>query len=74
MAVLPERGPFCQHMWEEGSTVTSHEQMHGCNVLVAAVEVSTLIGACIHVRGLRNTERAAGVVGGRMLLGVPFNS
>lgn len=53
--------------------VTSHEQMHRCDALVAAVDVRTLIGACVHVRGLRDTERDAGVVAGRMFLGVPFN-
>lgn len=73
MAVLPERGPFCQHTWEEGSTVTSHKQMHGRDALVTAVDVNTLIGACVHVRGLWDTEYAAGVAAGCMFWGFPFN-
>ena len=73
MAVLPERRPFCQRMWEEGSMVTSHEQMHSCNALVTAVDISTIIGACIPVSGLGNTERAAGVVAECILSACPFN-
>lgn len=73
MAALPERQLLCQHRWEEGNVFTSHKQMHGCNALVTAVEISTLIGARIPVSGLGNTERAAGVVAERILLAFPFN-
>lgn len=73
MAALPERRPFCQCMWEERSTVTSHEQMHCCNALVTAVDISTIIGACIPVSGLGNTERAAGVVAECILSAFPSN-
>lgn len=71
--VLPERRLFCQHTWEEESTVTSHKQMHSCNALITAVDISTLIGACIPVSSLGNTERAAGVVAKCILSAFPFN-
>lgn len=47
--------------------------MHSCNALVAAVDISTLIGAGIPVSGLGNTERAAGVVAECILSALPFN-
>lgn len=71
--MLPKRRLFCQHTWEEGSMVTSHKQMHSCNALVTAVDMSTLIGARIPVSGLGNSECAAGVVAGCILLAFPFN-
>lgn len=71
MATLPEKRPFCQRTWKDGRMVTSHVQMHRCNTLVAAVDVSTPIGACVSVSGPGNTERAAGMVG--ELFRVPFN-
>lgn len=47
--------------------------MHSCDALVAAVDVSTPIGACIPVGGLGNAERAAGVVAEHILSAFPFN-
>lgn len=73
MAMDPGMGLFCQRRLEEGSMVTSHKQMHSCNALVAAVDISTHVGACIPVSGLGNAERAAGVIAEYILFGLPFN-
>ena len=73
VAVLPEGRLFCQPTWGEGSTVTSHKQMHSRDARVAAVDISTLVGARIPVSGLGNAERAAGVVAECILSAFPYN-
>lgn len=72
-AGLPARSLLCQRVWEETSRVTSHKQVDGCNALVTAVDITAAVGACVPVRGLGNTEGAAGVVSECNLFAVPCN-
>lgn len=53
--------------------LTSHKQMHSCNALVTAVDISTLVGASVLVSSLGDAECAAGVVADRSLLAFPFD-